>query len=271
MSLERLRFEALGTSCELLAFKSEPARLVDGAAWVGAQQIRLTRFDAASELSNFNRLSGSWVGVSQELGSLLEESLNAWRASGGLVHVGVLAAVRASGYTRPLREGPTAALLDAGPPPPLPEMLELRRGFARLAPGTGVDLGGIAKGWMADRLCEQIGANCVANLGGDLFARGSGPQGQGWPIGFAGRTVLLEDRGVATSGLGARRWGEGLHHIIDPRTGRPAISDVTQVSVVAASGTEAEMLAKAALLLGSEAGADFLRDRAEAYQLVPAA
>ena len=270
MSLERLRFEALGTTCELLGDGVPPARLADAAAWVGAQHIRLTRFARDSELSHLNSNAGAWVAISPILEALLGESLRAWHLSRGLVHVGVLAAVLATGYTRPLREGPTTAVLDAPPPPPLPEMLELRPGAARLAPATGIDLGGIAKGWMADRLTEQIGPNSVANLGGDLFARGTGPEGNGWPIGFAGKTLLLSDRGVATSGIAGRSWGEGLHHLVDPRTGLPAETDVKEVSVVAMSGLESEILAKTALLLGATDGEAFLFGRTDAYRLVPA-
>jgi len=269
VSLERLRFDALGADCELLVEGGPAARLADAAAWVGAQHIRLTRFDPRSELSHLNAHAGGWVNVSPILEELLRESLRAWTVSGGLVHVGVLAAVLATGYTRPLREGPTTAVLDAPPPPALPAMLEVRAGAARLAPGTGVDLGGIAKGWMADRLTEQMGPNSVANLGGDLFARGHGPDGAGWPIGFAGRTLFLSDRGVATSGVRGRSWGDGLHHLVDPRTGLPADSDVAEVSVVALSAAEAEVLAKTALLLGQEEGEAFLFGRSDAYRVLP--
>ena len=84
----------------------------------------------------------------------------------------------AAGYTRPLAQGPTVATLErAEPLAPLHHVLELRGHMARVAKGSGIDLGGIAKGWMADRLSELLGPNCVVNLGGDLRARGS------WPIG----------------------------------------------------------------------------------------
>ncbi len=253
-----------------MAQGAQPSRLADAAAWVGAQHIRLTRFDRGSELSHLNAHAGGWVGVSPILEALLTESLRAWSISGGLVHVGVLNAVLATGYTRPLREGPTTAVLESPPPPPLPAMLEVRPGAARLAPGTGVDLGGIAKGWMADRLTEQIGLNSVANLGGDLHARGEGLDGKGWPIGFAGRTLLLRDRGVATSGVRGRSWGDGLHHLVDPRTGRPTDSGVAEVSVVAATGADAEILAKTALILGREDCEMWLAGRTDAYHVVPA-
>ena len=138
----------------------------------------------------------------------------------------------------------------------------MRPGRARLREGTSIDLGGIAKGWLADRAVERIGPNALANFAGDLRARGAGPNGEGWPIGFGTTTVLLRELGAATSGTAGRRWGDGLHHLIDPRTGLPAKTDLTEVSVLAPTGLEAEVLAKTALLLGREAGARLLDERA---------
>ena len=177
------------------------------------------------------------------------------------MHVGVLPALLAAGYTRDFAAGPTAPTGAVIVAPPLPEMLDVASGRARLAAGTAIDLGGIAKGWLADRAVERIGSNALANFAGDLRARGAGPDGDGWPVGFGTTTVLLEDIGAATSGTGGRRWGERLHHLIDPRTGLPADTDLVEVSVLAPTGAEAEVLAKTALLLGREAGARLLDER----------
>lgn len=257
MSRDELRFDALGTTCHLLGLDLERGAMASAAAWVADLHDRLSRFLPDSELSRLNRSAGRWVEVSPELGAVLAAALGAWSESGGLVHVGVLPSMLAIGYTRPLREGPTAAVLaEAVPPPPLPEMLELAPSRARLRPGTGIDLGGVAKGWMADRLAQRLGPNSLANLGGDLFARGAGPGGEGWPVGLGGVTVMLRDRGAATSGTTRRRWSEGelqLHHLVDPRTGRPANGGPVEVSVIAESATRAEVAAKTALLLGEDA------------------
>lgn len=255
MPLEQVRFEALGSSCHLLGVDLDPGRLSWGVAWVAARHDRFSRFLPDSELSRLNAGAGAWVHVSEEMEAMLRAALEAHETSGGLVHAGVLTSMLAIGYTRPLSEGVTRTTLAAArPPPPLPEMLEVRAGRARLLTGTGVDLGGIAKGWLADRLARELGGNCLANLGGDLAARGPGPSGEGWPVGLGGVTLLLRDQGAATSGTGRRRWdadGEGLHHLIDPRTGRPATTDLKEVSVVAETATAAEVCAKTALLLGS--------------------
>jgi thiamine biosynthesis lipoprotein len=250
----------------------ERGRLAWGTAWVADRHERFSRFEADSELARLNASAGRWTPVSPELEGLLRAALDAHRLSGGLVHAGVLACMLAIGYTRPLRLGPTAgAPAEAVAPPPLPEMLEVAGGRARLAAGAGIDLGGIAKGWLADRLAAELGENCLVNLGGDLFARGSGPDGEGWPVGLGDRTLLLRDQGAATSGVGRRAWrrdGDTLHHLIDPRTGRPARSDLGEVSVVAPSAAEAEVHAKAALLLGATEAPVYLAGRALAWWLV---
>jgi thiamine biosynthesis lipoprotein len=258
-ALEALRFEALGGECEL--YSALPADLASTRGWVHAMNDRLTRFAPESELSRLNAAAGRWIDVSPELEALLRESLAAFAASDGLVHIGVLPALLAAGYTRDFAAGQTPATGEIVIAPPLPEMLEVASGRARLRHATAIDLGGIAKGWLADRAVERIGPNALANFAGDLRARGDGPDGDGWPIGFGTTTVLLRDIGAATSGTEGRRWGGRSHHLIDPRTGLPADTDLVEVSALAPTGAEAEVLAKTALLLGRDAGARFLDTR----------
>ena len=257
-------FAAFGGLCEIFAIDT-PRSVVDAAvAWARAQHHRFTRFEPESELSRFNNaLPGHWVTVSDDLESLLRVGLDAYERSAGLVHIGVLPALLAAGYTRTFEDGPTeAATQDAKPPKPLPELLEVKPGQARLAKGAAVDLGGIAKGWLADRCVERLGQNALANFAGDLFGRGRGTTGEGWPVGFGNRTMLLRDMGAATSGTTKRRWGEGLHHLIDPRTGLPSTTDLAELSVLAPTGADAEILAKTALLMGREAGIEWLEGKA---------
>jgi len=237
-----MHFLAMGTTCSLFG----DGDLAEGERWVRRIAARITRFDEASELSQLNA-AGAWVDVSPELEQLLRASLWAFESSGGLVNVAVLASMLAIGYTRPLAQGPTAAHLEeAHSAPLLPDVLDVKRGRARLAPNVRIDLGGIAKGWMADRLCERLGHHVLVNLGGDLCARGE------WPVAIAGKTYVLKDLGAATSSTRRRRWGD-LHHLIDPRTGLPAVSCLEEVSVVAETALDAEVLAKTMLISGRAA------------------
>src|SRR2546425_6037465 len=288
-SVESHHFEALGTSCSLFAVGQSHGRLLEGESWVRRLGARLTRFSEDSELSRLNRAAGEWVAISDEMDEILHAALRAHAISAGLVNVAVLPAMHAVGYTRPLVEGPGVATLESlRPLLPLPDVLELRDGEARVQVGCGVDLGGIAKGWMADRLSETLGLNAVVNLGGDLRARGAGPRGDGWPVGLGGATLLLLDQGAATSSTRRRRWGEGgagetppplrgggpkgrrggsLHHLIDPRTGSPARTGLEEVSVGAADGVSAGGGAQTALLLGPDLAPAYCAAHAMAWWL----
>jgi len=250
LSVNAHHFEAMGTTCSLFVVGQSRGRLLEGESWVRHVGARLTRFALDSELSRLNARAGEWIEVSEEMEAVLRAALEAYAMSSGLVNAAVLPSVLAVGYTRPLVEGPTVATLDrVGPTPALPEVLEVGGHEARVRTGSSLDLGGIAKGWMADRLVELLGPNAMANLGGDLRAAGTGPQGDGWPVGVGGATLMLRDQGAATSSVRRRRWG-AMHHLIDPRSGLPAKTGLDEVSVVAASGFEAEVIAKTALLLG---------------------
>lgn len=265
MRPEALHFEAMGTTCSLFAVAAPRERLDYVESWVRGLAARLTRFSPESELSRLNARAGEWVEVSPELATLLRDAVRASDLSAGLVNVAVLPSMLAVGYTRSLALGPTTATAErTAPLPKLRDVIELGEGEVRLASGSGLDLGGIAKGWMADRAVRLLGPNALANLGGDLMAAGPGPDGEGWPVGLGGATLSLRDQGAATSSVLRRRWGD-LHHLIDPRTGSPADTGLDEVSVVAASAFEAEVVAKTALLLGREAAPAYCATHALAW------
>ena len=79
---------------------------------------------------------------------------------------------------------------------------------------------------------------------------------------ISGGTGWTRCYGVATSGTSVHRWrladGRETHHLIDPRTGRSADTDVIQATVVAPTAREAEVIAKTAVILGSRECLGFL-------------
>ena len=136
-----------------------------------------------------------------------------------------------------------------------------------LPAGMRLDLGGSAKGWAADQAARRLAATAPAlvDAGGDIAVSGPMPDGNRWPIAVADprlpdarlAVLWLGRGGVATSGTDVHRWqrdGHWQHHIIDPRTGAPAATDLLSATVVARSAVEAEAAAKAALILGRRAG-----------------
>lgn len=245
-------FRAMGTEVELLldAPDGERAeRALDRAeAELERLEQMLSRFRPDSELSRLNR-DGRSSFASPDLVRVIELALAARDATGGRFDPTVHDALVAAGYDRTFESVPVEA--PAGPQHTvtcggsvLVEGLTIE-----LEPGTHLDLGGIAKGYAADRVAESlaVAGPCLVNVGGDLAVRG-----RSWPIGVSEEVTLeLSQGGMATSGSDRRRWTRGgaeLHHLIDPSTGRPAQSDLVRVTVIADSATEAEVLAKAAFL-----------------------
>jgi thiamine biosynthesis lipoprotein len=119
-----------------------------------------------------------------------------------------------------------------------------------LSAGTHLDLGGIGKGYAAERAAEILATAgpCLVNAGGDIAVRGGA-----WAVGVEDATLELTSGGLATSGRDRRRWlraGVQQHHLIDPRTGSPADSELLRVTVVAADAVEAEIQAKHVFLGG---------------------
>ena len=246
-----------GARCEIFVVGAGADELSAAVAEVYAFEARLTRFDPRSELSAFNAAAGARTAISPLLEELLRAALHADRLSCGLVNAAVLPALVAAGYDRTIEAVrrrtvvAAAGAPPAAPLPPLREVLEVGEGWARLQPDHAIDLGGVGKGWLADRLAERLD-DAVINLGGDLRAVGGGPDGAGWCIGLCdGSALLATDAGAATSGTSGRRWAGG-HHLVDPRTGRPAQTDVAAVSVVAADALTAEVLAKTAAISGAD-------------------
>jgi thiamine biosynthesis lipoprotein len=220
---------------------------------------QFSRFRPDSEVSSFNAQSGTWVEISASFRALLRHSLNVAVASRGLVNVAVLGNLLSAGYARSWPLGHAALDPEApalgGAVPPLTAVLELQDTRARLTQGFGLDFGAVAKGLWADQMVDRLGPNSACNLGGDIACRGTGPGGGGWAVTFPPEDVVfaIEDGGIATSGTEKRRWGPRSHHLIDPRTGLPCLSDLTRATVLAECASAADWVASALVVGGTDA------------------
>jgi FAD:protein FMN transferase len=250
--IQRRTFRAMGTDVELL-LDVEPSALSDAALTRAEQEFErlellLSRFRPDSELSALNRLGSLQAG--DDLLTVTMLALEARDRTCGLFDPTVHDAVVAAGYDRTFEELP----VDGPPAAPQRCAGEVRIDGRKieLEPGFRLDLGGIAKGYAVDRAAELlVGVGpCLVNAGGDLAGRQ-----RSWPVGVEtpdGQiTLALDDGAIATSGSDRRRWlrgGTEAHHLIDPKLGLPAAGDYLRVTVVAASATEAEVLATAVFL-----------------------
>ena len=252
--MHRHAFTAMGTEVELLLEAEDLSLLTEVETEFRRLEAVLSRFRSDSELSQLNEAGEGHVGP--ELLDVIELAIEARDASGGRFDPTVHDAVVAAGYDRSFEllddDGPGAATAPARVGGAV--AIDRTAGHVALEPGYRLDLGGIAKGWAADRALAVL-ANAgpaLVNAGGDVAAAG-----RVWPIaveaGGAEITLGLEDGGVATSGRDRRTWvrdGEARHHLIDPVTGLPAEGDVLTVTVAAGSASEAEVLAKTLFLAG---------------------
>lgn len=138
-----------------------------------------------------------------------------------------------------------------------------------------IDLGGIAKGYAADRAVQIYKQNNVSaafiNLGGNVMVFGEKPDNSNWSVGvqepFKNRgeiigAVNVKNESVVTSGNYVRYFedkGVKYHHIIDPRTGYPANSNLMSVTVISQNSMEGDALSTAAFVLGDEEGMQFIK------------
>jgi len=260
------RWRAMGVDCKVVA----PRALDAGwcVAAVATYERTLSRFDPHSELNEVCR-RGSGT-VSADLQQVVLAAIDVARWTNGLVIPNLGATMEAIGYDRTFAAiTPSDQTIDV---PFLPDWraIEVRGRHMRFPVGTHLDVNGIAKGWIAQRMAERCATpRVLVELGGEVSV--IAPQDDPWCIAIDHPTapeplaLLAVAHGtVATSSIIERRWkraGTTVHHIIDPRTAMPAVTDVLTASVIAREGVYAEAAAKVCILLGAEQGIRWLTER----------
>lgn len=241
---------------------------------------RWSRFLPDSDISRLNHAAGSPVHIDPATVVLLRAMVEGWRATGGAFDPTLLAPLVGLGYASSwhdrtaLTDVPVGAMMRGN----LDTLLVDPVGNVAIAPaGMCLDAGGIGKGLAADlvtqRLLDAGAAGALVSIGGDVAVRGIAPHAEGWLIGLGdptasdddvaevGQLALLEG-GVATSGTLRRRWPDGdgdvVHHLLDPKTGRPVhhAREIVAATVVAGSAGWAEVWTKALMIDGERALAD---------------
>ena len=284
------RWRALGTSAVVVT--TDSAALADARTAVMRELAAIdraaSRFRGDSELSALNAAAGRGpVTVSPLLAQAIGVALRAARVSRGAVDPTLGAELVRAGYDRDFAELPAitaaaAADTGAGAAPrrrsAWPAVrLDRERRLVTLPAGVALDLGATAKALAADRAAraahEAAGCGVLVSLGGDVAVAGPAPE-HGWAIRVTddhagpqealGQTISIRSGGLATSGTTVRRWqaADGpQHHIIDPRTGRPAAVVWRTASVAAASCVDANTASTATIVHGADAAPWLLRHR----------
>jgi thiamine biosynthesis lipoprotein len=263
---------AMGTVLELTLRAPDPAAgralLERLYARSDALERLFSNHDRASAISALNARAGEPPSRQpHELARLLRDSKRFGERTGGAfdVTVGPLVALWRDAAAR--GRWPSSAELAAARSRVGSAGIEVAGDAVALAPGTSVELGGVAKGYALDRLAEDARAAGVAGAllsfgQSSVVALGAPADAEAWRLllrdaeaGFAG-AIALRDQALsvsATLGQWSEIEGRRVGHLVDPRSGEP-LGGARLAAVLAPSGAEAEAWSKALLVLGAERG-----------------
>lgn len=234
---------------------------------------RFSRTKEGSDIWNINQAHGAPVEVSEETARCIEASLTYSEASGGLFDISIGAvsslwdfvegvkpddeaideAVKHVDYRAISVDGTTVTLSD---------------------PDAMLDLGGIAKGFITDDLVSMLReAGCksaMLSLGGNVYVLGESFRGDDWNVGVQDpngtandviASIPARDKSLVTSGLYERSFTVGdvlYYHILDPRTGYPAKTDLASASIVSDSSTDGDAYSTTLFLMGHDKAMELL-------------
>jgi thiamine biosynthesis lipoprotein len=239
----------------------------------------LSRFRSTSALSCLNEAAGRGPqAVSRLLWTVLLSALQAADDSGGIYDPTLLRTLERTGYDRSFEAIQGLCVPETIASQPVfgswrRVTLDDAAHSVSLPTDVALDFGGIAKGWTVDHVASALAplGPVLVDAGGDLRVVGA-VGGEAWPIAVQDAfepkcdraVVRLGEGALATSSIGGRQWHRGgrlLHHVIDPRTGTAADSDLNAVTVRAPSAAMADVAAKVVLVLGSVSGSAYLLAR----------
>ena len=280
------RFFAMGCNMGVWLETESQARAEQAFAMVvdafeQAEQ-RMSRFRVDSELSWLNAQTNCWAELSPPMWNVIIKALILAEETNGLFDPTLHDALLAAGYGRSFKElngqGANTLLADLQRGDRQQIALDPEARAICLPEGVRLDLGGIGKGFTAQTVVDWLTewGPCLIDAGGDLTAGDAPADMPGWPVGIgapwderqAERANLmrlwLANGSLATSGIDYRKWQQGdgvAHHIIDPRTGISAETDILTCSVISADACYAEAWATATIIAGVQDGYNALLER----------
>ena len=230
----------------------------------------------SSEISmiNINSAKGNWTSVSKDTLELIKKGIEFGNISNGLFDITI---------------GEVSQLWDFKDGNNLPDPatikekisnvnyknIEIDGNNVRLSnPNAKLDLGGIAKGYIADKLKEYLLSqnidSALINLGGNVLLVGSKFDGSNFRIGIqkpfeeSGETILVvntHDKSIVTSGTYERYFYKDnklYHHILDTHTGYPVENDLCSVTIISDSSMMGDGLSTTAFLMGLNDGLNYI-------------
>ncbi len=231
---------------------------------------RLSKTKKGTEIYRINHADGGWVTCSQETVDLVKKGISYGDLSGGRFDITIGKAEDLYNFHSEKHTVPTAAQLAAAVRSIGYQQIQISGRKIRLTKTGGeIDLGGIGKGYIADRVADLLRSkgvtSAIVSLGGNIVTigdKGGTPFTIGIEKPFSDQsaivgTVPAKDQTLVTSGVYERYFkknGKLYHHILDPKTGLPVETDIRGVTIVSKDGNSADCdsLATYCLILGKD-------------------
>ncbi|MFV0363994.1 MAG: FAD:protein FMN transferase [Suipraeoptans sp.] len=238
----------------------------------------LSRTNPDSEISQINNADGEPTSVSAETAELIEDTLAYSEASGGLFDITIADIVNIWNFNSEDDKDadiPDESLIKEELTHVDYKKVNVSGNVVTLQdPEMQIDLGGIAKGYIADIIKEYLESKSVKsaliNLGGNVQTIGKKSDNTEFNIGIQKpfdtngtpiTSIKLNDESSVTSGIYERYFekdGKIYHHIIDPKTGYPCDNDLYSVTIISSSSTKADALSTTCFLLGLDKGLELI-------------
>lgn len=232
---------------------------------------RLSKTVPGSDVWNMNHADGTAVTVSRDALAVLEIAAALYSASGGAFNIAVEPVIELWRFNCGEAEIPDAEKIERALRHTDFGQIKISDGTVTIPVGMGIDLGGIAKGYIADQVADYLRdrgvGDAILNFGGNIVTIGNRPDGASWivglqnPSGVRGKdywaAVPCSDGSVVTSGIYERGFevnGVRYNHFIDPRTGWPVQNGLISVTAVSQKSILADGLSTAMFILGKDRG-----------------
>ncbi len=248
-----------------------------------------SRTNTSSEIYAVNHSSGQKISISCETGELIRYGLDFAALSNGTVDptVGALSTLWNIGSSNndsiPTEEEIAAALATVDYHNVILEKKDSSYDIQLTNPDTMLDLGFIAKGYIADKIKEYLKSqgikSAIINLGGNVLTIGHKPGKDCFYVGIKDpdnttatiHTVSVDDLSVVSSGDYERYVdidGQRYHHILSTATGYPAESDIHQVTIISESSLQGDALSTLCFILGKEKASEFIKQNYPDIQIL---
>lgn len=251
--------------------------ILEGAvALCGEYEKIFSRTVKGSDVWRINHGEGRPVQVCGDTAELLTIALEVCEKSGGALDITIAPASDLWDFKADEPEIPDSGELSSAAELVDYTKLKLEGDMVTLPAGMAIDLGAVAKGYIADKAAEYLKEKCVEsailNLGGNVVALGGKPDGSKWSIGIqdpekengkSGYSVMVADKSVVTSGIYQRGFdkdGVRYHHILDSATGWPVQNGLASVTIIADSSAMADAMSTACFVLGRDMGMSFAEE-----------